>query len=201
MNQRKIHFLIAFVCVLSTGCSPRDFLTRRLAADLIEGSSGFKASQQFFLRTGMITNKDYVSPEYLVLQHRGWITGVNVPCTANVGPAPCWDVALTPIGVETFRGLIPSDMSSKQYFPIDIARCQLLSTTGIVRNGNLADVDFTWKWMPLNEVGAALVDGGVNFRSTVGFKHYDDGWRLVEGSGGKSGQGLDDALRDAQPAP
>jgi hypothetical protein len=201
MNQRKIHFLIAFVCVLSTGCSPRDFLTRRLAADLIEGSSGFKAPQQFFLRTGMITNKDYVSPEYLVLQHRGWITGVNVPCTANVGPAPCWDVALTPIGVETFRGLIPSDMSSKQYFPIDIARRQLLSTTGIVRNGNLADVDFTWKWMPLNEVGAALVDGGVNFRSTVGFKHYDDGWRLVEGSGGKSGQGLDDALRDAQPAP
>ena len=201
MNQRKIHFLIAFVCVLSTGCSPRDFLTRRLAADLIEGSSGFKASQQFFLRTGMITNKDYVSPEYLVFQHRGWITGVNVPCTANVGPAPCWDVALTPIGVETFRGLIPSDMSSKQYFPIDIARRQLLSTTGIVRNGNLADVDFTWKWMPLNEVGAALVDGGVNFRSTVGFKHYDDGWRLVEGSGGKSGQGLDDALRDAQPAP
>jgi hypothetical protein len=201
MNRRKTHLLIALICLLSAACSPRDFLTRRFAADLIESSPGFKAPQQFFLRTGMITNKDYSSPEYLVLQHRGWITGVNVPCTANVGPAPCWDVALTPIGVETFRGLIPSDMSSKQYFPIDIARRQLIGTTGIVRNGNLADVDFTWKWMPLNEVGAALVDGGVSYRCTVGFKHYDDGWRLVEGSGGKSGQGVDDALRDAQPAP
>ena len=200
MNRRRNHFLVALLCLLSTACSPRDFLTRRLAADLIETSPQFKAPQQFFLRTGMIANKDYISPEYLVLQHRGWITGVNIPCTANVGPAPCWDVALTPIGVETFRGLIPSDMSSKQYFPIDIVRRQLLGTSGIFRNGNLADVDFTWKWMPLNEVGAALVDGGVNFRSTVGFKHYDDGWRLVEG-GTKSGQGLDDALRDAQPAP
>ena len=31
--------------------------------------------------------------------------------------------------------------------------------------------------------------------STVGFKHYDDGWRMIEGSNQKNQLGLDDALK------
>ena len=110
-------------------------------------------------------------------------------------------MALTPIGVETFRTLIPSDGGATQRFTIPTARREFVGITGISRTGNLADVDFTWKWVPLNEVGAALVAGGVNFKSTVTFKSYDDGWRVVEGSPAKSNQGLDDALKDAEPAP
>lgn len=197
--SRRILFLA--VCLFSIGCSPRDFLTRRLTSELISGSAAFKTPQQLFLRTGVISNKDYLSPDYLVLQHRGWITGVSAPCEANISPPPCWEVALTPIGVETFRGLIPSDMSSKHYFPIETAHRLLLATTGIVKEGNHADVDFSWKWVPSNEVGAALVDSNTTFRSTVGLRHYDDGWRLIEGSSAKSGQTLDDALKDAEPVP
>lgn len=200
MGKQKLTVILA-ACLLCAGCSPRDFLTRRLAADLIAGSEAFKTQQQFFLRTGIVSNKEYLSPDYLVLQRRGWITGVTVPCTADVSPPPCWDVALTPIGVETFRSLIPSYVASKQYFPVTTAKRQLIAITGISRSDNLADVDFTWKWVPLNEVGAALVAGGVNFRSTVGFRHYDDGWRLIEGSAVRNNQGLDDALKDAEPIP
>lgn len=200
MGKQKFTLVLA-ACLLCAGCSPRDFLTRRLAADLIAGSEAFKTQQQFFLRTGIVSNKEYLSPDYLVLQRRGWITGVTVPCTADVSPPPCWDVALTPIGVETFRSLIPSYVASKQYFPVTTAKRQLIAITGISRSDNLADVDFTWKWVALNEVGAALVAGGVNFTSTVGFRHYDDGWRLIEGSTVKSNQGLDDALKDAEPIP
>src|SRR5260370_15954533 len=70
--MRKPSILV--VCVvgllLFSSCSPRDFLTRRLAADLIATSATFRAQRQLQLRTGVIANKDYLSPDYLVLQHR-----------------------------------------------------------------------------------------------------------------------------------
>jgi hypothetical protein len=199
MRNNRI-LLPLIVCLLAVACSPRDFLTRRLASALITRSEAFSAPQQFFLRIGVVSNKDYLGPEYLVLQRRGWITGAQVPCTANISPGPCWDVSLTPIGVDTLHDLIPPDAASKQYLPISTAKRQLLQITGISRNDNLADVEFTWKWAPLNEVGAAL-SPAVNYKSTVGFKHYDDGWRVLEGTSPKTNQTLEDALRDAVPAP
>lgn len=186
-------------CLLASACGPRNFLTRRLAGDLIAGTAAFKAPQQFFLRTGLVSNMEYTRPEYLVLQRRGWITGVTTRCTADVSPPPCWEVALTPIGVETFRDLIGGGGTPQQYFTINTARRQLIAVTGITKGGNLVDVDFVWKWNPSNEVGAALTQAGLEFKSTVAFRKYDDGWRVVEGSGFKTNQGLDDALKDAQP--
>ena len=187
--------------LLTTACSPRDFLTRRLASDLIAGSSTFKSPQQFWLRTGTVSNQDYNSPEYLVLQRRGWITGTEERCPADVAPPPCWNVSLTPVGVETFHDLIPASAANSQYFSVAVARRQLTGVNGISKNGSTAEVDFEWKWLPLNEVGAALYAGGVPYKSTVMFRQYDDGWRLTEGSAPKSNQGLDDALKNSEPAP
>jgi hypothetical protein len=192
---------IAVLCLTSVACSPRDFLTRRLASDLIASSANFKAPQQFFFHLGVISNKEYLSPEYLVLQRRGWVTGANAPCPPQITPPPCWEVALTPVGVETVQSLMPKDAANAQYFPVTTAQRQLIAVTGISRAGNSADVDFTWKWMPDNEVGAALVEGSLVYKSTVAFRHYDDGWRLVEGAPLKSNQGMDDALKDAEPTP
>ncbi len=192
---------IAVVCLVAVACSPRDFLTRRLAADLIAASPAFKTPQQFFFHLGIISNKEYLSPEYLVLQHRGWITGASVPCPPQIAPLPCWDVALTPVGVETVQPLIAKDAAASQYFPVTTAQRQLIGVTGISRAGNSADVDFTWKWMPVNEIGAALVGDSLVYKSTVSFRHYDDGWRLIEGAPAKSNQGMDDALKGAEPAP
>lgn len=189
------------VLAFTVGCSPRDFLTRRLAADLIASSDAFKSAQQFGLRTGLVSNKDYISPEYLVLQRRGWITGTADRCPVDVAPPPCWQVALTPMGVETFHDLIPSGAANGQYFSVPVARRQLSGITGISKSGVAADVDFVWKWVPLNEVGAALYAGGVQYKSTVGFRRYDDGWRILEGSAPKSDQGLDDALKNSEPSP
>ncbi|MGA9964973.1 MAG: hypothetical protein WBQ10_07200 [Terriglobales bacterium] len=200
MRNLRIAFALGFLFIIAA-CSPRDFLTRRLASDLIAASDTFKSTQQFFLRTGVISNKDYLSPEYLVLQRRGWITGASSPCPPDVSPPPCWEVVLTPIGVETFHDLIPTGAADAKFFGVPVARRQLIGITGISRNGNAADVDFLWKWVPLNEVGAALYVGGVQYKSTVGFRLYDDGWRIVEGSAPKSNQGLDDALKDSEPAP
>src|SRR5271156_1699271 len=113
--MRTLRILLALgLLLIASACSPRDFLTRRLASDLIASSETFKSTQQFFLRTGLISNKDYVSPEYLVLQRRGWVTGSVAPCPPEVAPAPCWQVALTPIGVETFHDLIPSGAVDSQ---------------------------------------------------------------------------------------
>lgn len=200
--MRLLRLLPVVVLLCLTACSPRDFLTRRLAAALIAGSDTFKTPQQFWMRTGIISNQDYVSPDYLVLQRRGWITGATVPCSPGVAPPPCWDVALTPLGVDTFRNLIPQNAPVSQYFSVQTARRELVAVTGISKNGNVADVDFRWKWVPLNDVGAALDAGGVEYVSTVIFKSYDDGWRVINGTvPAKSGEGLEDALKDATPGP
>ena len=202
--------LIAIALCLGVACSPRDFLTRRLARDLISGSEAFNATQLFLLRTGVVSNKQYLSPEYLVLQHRGWITGGTVPCAAdkdararavNRGGELCWDVALTPAGVETFRSLIPNNAEPAQYTSVPVARRVLVDISGISADVNVAEVDFTWKWLPLNEVGSALYPGDVPYNSTVTFKRYDDGWRVMKYGGGQVNQDLEDALRNALPAP
>ena len=82
---------------------------------------------------------------------------------------------------------------------IQAARREMLSISGISKAGNFADVEFIWHWVSLNQVGAALYDSGVRYRSTVAFRSFDDGWRVVEQSAAAS-QPLEDALRNAQPA-
>jgi len=198
MRKKSILALIGALCLAA--CSPRDFLTRRLATDLISSSDSFKAPQQFVLQTGVVSNKDYASPEYLVLQHHGWISATTAPCPAGLAP-PCWDILLTPMGVETVRALIPPEEADKPSLSIPVARRALVAVTGISKQSSVADVDFTWKWVPLNEVGAALYSGTLHYNSTVGFREYDDGWRMITSqSNPRPGQSLDDALKNGEPA-
>lgn len=192
-------FFLLTVLAILTSCSPRDFLTRRLATDLIAGSDAFKTPQQFVLQTGVVPNKDYVSPEYLTLQHRGWISASTTACPAGVEP-PCWQLLLTPSGVDSVRTLVSADEATKSAIALPVARREFVGVIGISKQGNLADVDFTWKWAPLNEIGAALYSGDVRYKSTVGFRDYDDGWRIVQ-SAPRSGQTMDEALKNAEPAP
>jgi hypothetical protein len=197
MRIRKIALFAVLLCLLPA-CSPRDFLTRRLAADLISASDDFKTPQMFWLTTGVVSNKDFSSPESMVLQRRGWIIGNEHSCPAGVEPPPCWDVMLSPLGVDTIRPLIANGSSGSGAIAIQVARRELLAIAGISKSGGLADVEFTWRWISLNKVGAALYDGGVRYRSTVGFRSYDDGWRVVNGAV-RSNQTLDQALRNAEP--
>ena len=190
--------LLAALFCLSLSCSPRDFLTRRLASDLISASEAFKAPQLFWLKTGIVSNKDFSSPESLVLQRRGWIMGTEQKCLEGIDPPPCWDVLLTPLGVDTIRPLISRALPDNGPIGIQVARRELVTISGISKAGNFADVEFTWRWVSLNQVGAALYDSGVHYRSTVGFRGYDDGWRVVE-QNVPNNQSLDDALRNAQP--
>src|ERR1700733_9851002 len=145
--MRKLSLLLlASILCFTAACSPRDFLTRRLAADLIAGSDAFRSPQQVWLRTGVVSNKDYLSPEYLVLERHGWISGSSAPCPPDVNPAPCWDVTLTPNGVNIFRDLIPADAVTSQYFNVQAARRELLDVSGISKSDELAEVEFRWKW-------------------------------------------------------
>ncbi len=190
-----------FLLILSIGftfaCSPRDFLTRRLAADLISASDGFKTPQTFWLTTGIVSNKDFTSPESMVLQRRGWIVGNDAKCPAGVEPPPCRDVVLSPLGVDTIRPLIASGSSGNGPIAIQVAKRDLVAITGISKAGNFADVEFTWRWVALNKVGEALYDSGVHYRSTVAFRSYDDGWRVVTSSP-RDNQPLDEALRNSE---
>ena len=190
--------VLCVVCpLLFSSCSPRDFLTRRLAADLIANSTTFRAPQQFDFSTGVISNQDYLSPKYVALQHRGWISGAVARCPPTLA-SPCWDVTLTPSGVDTFQSLLAPGDAEKQSFSVPVARRELVAITGIAKQGNTADVEFTWKWTPLNEVGAAIYSGDVHFRSTTSFRSYDDGWRVVEGTS-HTGEPLDEAIKKAEP--
>ena len=183
--------------LLLTSCSPRDFLTRRLAFDLISTSSTFNAPQPFTLQTGVISDKDYLASASLVLQRHGWISASNVPCPSGLAPPPCWDLQLSPSGVETIRALVAPD-ETRSSFTIPVARRELISIDGVSSQGSLGDVDFTWRWVPLNEIGAALYSADPRYRSTVGFRKYDDGWRVLE-STTPSGQTLPQALKASDP--
>ena len=200
MRKRFIFALCLVVAGSLSACSPRDLLTRRLAADLIEGSDAFRTAQSLFVHTGIVSNKDYLSPESLVLQHHGWISATTAPCPPAIVPPPCWDVVLTPSGVETVRPLLVPAEEGKPSFSVPVARRELVAITGVSKQGNVADVDFIWRWQPANEVGSALYSSDLRYHSTVGFRDYDDGWRVVP-SVSHSGQTLDDALRNAELAP
>ena len=199
-RMRKNLISCLAVTLLLTSCSPREILSLRLAADLIAASDAFKITQQYTLQTGVLANKDYVSPEYLILQHHGWISATSAACAQGLGPPPCWEVILTPSGVETVRSVVSPDEPAKTTFAIPVAKRQLVAVTGISKQGIVADIDFSWKWVPLNEIGAALYSGDVRYRSTVRFREYDDGWRIVA-STPQPPQTLDDALKNAEPAP
>lgn len=191
-----IFLCLSFLCTMP-GCSPRDFLTRRLATDLISRSDAFREPQAFLLVTGFVSNKDFNSPESLVLQRRGWIIGTEAKrCPEGLEPAPCWDVQLTPVGVEAIRPLITNGTENEP-LALRVARRKLIAITGISKAGNFADVEFTWQWVPLNPVGAALYDAGVSYRSTVQFRDYDDGWRLMSAKT-HGNQTLEDALRSSE---
>ncbi|MBZ5688899.1 MAG: hypothetical protein LAP86_28145 [Acidobacteriia bacterium] len=200
MPRIRIRFTITLAALLLTSCSPRDFLTRRLATDLISASSELRTPQRFVLQTGILSSKDYPSPEYLVLQHHGWISANSAPCPRDLTPPPCWDLLLTPSGVDAVRAAMPPDQSGGSLLAVPVARREVVAVDGIVKQGNSADVDFTWRWVPLNEIGAALYSGDVHYKSVVGFHNYDDGWRMIEGVP-RSGQSIDDALKSAEPIP
>jgi hypothetical protein len=200
MLKRRIQLTIVFTILLQTACSPRDFLTRRFASDLISASASFKSSQRFLLQTGVLSSKDYPSPEYLVLQHHGWISANSATCPRDLTPPPCWDILLTPAGVDAIRSALNPNQTAGSQFPIPVARRALVAVTGIAKQGNSGDAEFTWKWVPLNEIGAALYSGDVHYKSVVGFRDYDDGWRMTEGAP-RSGQSIEDALKNAEPIP
>jgi hypothetical protein len=198
--MRKKSILLLLGAMLLSSCSPRDFLTRRLAADLISASDAFKTPQQYILQTGIISSKDYASSESLVLQNHGWISATSVACPPGLTPPPCWDVLLTPSGVDTIRTLLSAEATSRSSFAIAVGRREFVAVTGIAKQNNVAEVDFTWRWIPLNEIGAALYSSHLQYNSTVGFRDYDDGWRIVQ-TVPHSPQTLDDALKNAEPAP
>lgn len=199
MVRLKPHLAVLILFFFLIACSARDFLTRRLATDLILTSRGLKNPQQLLLRTGVVTGNDYPSPEYLVLQNHGWISANTVPCPAGLTPSPCWNIVLSPAGVELIRSVLPGGGArSTMSFPV--ARRELLAVTGITEQGSAADVEFDWKWDPLNEIGEALYSRDLRYRSVVGFRKYDDGWRLVE-TMVRSGQSMDEALKNAELTP
>jgi hypothetical protein len=200
MRRKRITLAIILTTLLLVSCSPRDFLTRRLATDLISASSQLKTPQRFVLQTGVLSSKNYPSPEYLVLEHHGWISANSTPCPRDLTPPPCWDLILTPSGVDAVRAAMPTDQPASSLLTIPLARRELVVVNGIAKQGNTADVDFTWRWFPLNEIGAALYSGGVHYKSVVGFRNYDDGWRMTEAVP-RSGQSIDDALKNAEPIP
>jgi hypothetical protein len=99
--------------------------------------------------------------------------------------------------VDTVRPLIANAAPDNNTIAIQSARRELVGISGISKAGNFADVEFIWHWVALNQVGAALYDSGVHYRSTVGFRKFDDGWKIIEQTA-PANQSLEDALRSAQ---
>jgi len=184
--MRGLHI---FLCC---GLLSRSLFAARLshaasAADLIAGSEGFRDAQQFWLRTGIMSNKtifpglpgtraprlDFRIKHRLPFRHQS---------------APCWDVALTPNGVNIFHDLI---LRMPELHNISVCS-GAKRTAGSDRHKpkrSAGGSGFSLEVDPAECRGAALYNENVEYISTAGFRQYDDGWRLIEGSAAKSYQG------------
>jgi hypothetical protein len=96
------------------------------------------------------------------------------------------------------QSLIAPGDAEKQSFTIPAARRELIAITGIAKQGNTAEVEFIWRWLPANEVGAALYPTSIHYHSKTILNDYDDGWRIVQ-SNSNPAQPLDEALKKAEP--
>ena len=152
------------------------------------------------MQTGIVSSNEYPSAEFLVLQQHGWMNASNTRCPAGIAPPPCWELELSPSGVDAVGMLISGDDASKPSFSIPVARHELIGIDRISKQGNVAEVDFGWRWTPLNEIGAALYSSGRRYQSTVGFRKYDDGWHVVESTPHQE-QSLTDALKNSELTP
>jgi hypothetical protein len=78
------------------------------------------------LQVGIVSNQSYVSPETLVFEHHGWISATPARCSAGLAPPPCWDILLTPSGVDTIRPLVPSEQADRSSLEFPVARRELV---------------------------------------------------------------------------
>lgn len=96
------------------------------------------------------------------------------------------------------RTLVSPEEARRSAVSVPAATRELVEVTGISKQGNQAEVEFVWRWLPLNEIGAAFYAGETHYRSETVFRNYDDGWRVVETSS-PQGQFLEGALKNAVP--
>jgi len=87
----------------------------------------------FWLRTGIVSNKEFSSPDSLVLQRRGWIIGSEQKkCPAGMDPPPCWMYA-HPLGVDTVKPLIGGSLPDNGPIAIEVAHRELAAITASAR--------------------------------------------------------------------
>jgi hypothetical protein len=135
------------------------------------------------MTTGIISNKDYLSSEPIC---NSSIMDGSPPTAPTVPPTSphlrAGKSCVNPAGVDTFHGLIAAADADKSSFRIPAARRELIAVTGISKMGRVADVEFTWRWIPSERSRARLSIPPTSTtarQSTAGFREYDDGWRLV----------------------
>jgi len=147
---------------------PPHFLTRRLAADLIAASDTFAAPQQFQLHTGIISNRTIsrrnLSCSSIVAGYRPPKPLVSCSCPA----------ALLGYHAHPFR----RGYFSKSHRPRRRRETILQHPRRPPRTrrhhrhrqtSQPCDVEFTWRWIPMNEVGAALYSADLHYQSTASF--------------------------------
>ena len=126
---------------LLASCSPRDFLTRRLATDLIAASDDSRPRSSSPCRPEPSPTKTTCRPEYLVLQQHGWISATKAPCSPGLAAAL---LGRSADAIRSGHGPRPGSRqeADKALLFIPVAKRELLGVTGISKQGNAADVDF-----------------------------------------------------------
>ena len=197
-HDRKLPSSLLLVGI-TVACSPRDFLTRRLATDLIAGSDSFKTHPAILAANGRDLQQRLhfarirdLAPARLDHGQRRCLSSRNC-CSAVLGH-----------GDHSAGSGRPARLGFRDRSQFSIH--QRASGTERTAGGHghsqgrksWADVDFLWRWAAVNEVGAALYARNYRVQLHVGFVHYDDGWRVIEGGGLKGSQSLSEALKNAR---
>jgi hypothetical protein len=153
--------LAVFCSACSRGLTRSDAAEKLSRSDLFSKTVTFEYTKYLAYRRGANSAGDF----FRALNYLGY--------TDEKG-------GLTEKGISEKKNWIPSSMSED--YEVPLATRELLEITGIGElqgeTGAFVEVQYTWKWSPVNEVGTLMkLDEKTNAGSAA-FRRFDDGWRL-----------------------
>jgi hypothetical protein len=180
-----LFLLYLFIILALTGCTNAKELNRVRAADIIQSSGSFQESRKLPIATGGFCGslekfqQNDNKNAYIVLKSLGLVELTNDGDWPECGGRT--KVSFSDKGRVESKSwtLVESHPGTNDYWDIDIADREIVEITGITQGKEgEAKVEFTWKWVPANEIGKRLLIVNNVFRTAIQFQLYDDGWRV-----------------------
>lgn len=158
---------------LLVACAGTRHLSRDRAAEILGGAPFF--SEGYREIEVVVGPRAVFEPgemeEYQVLEKLGLVSIGRSELVSTI--------EVTKLGRERVsRSQATASELHKRYF-FRVAQRKLVTVTGVATGEQgQAQVEFTWTWKPINEIGRSLRADATTYQAMTRFRLFDDGWRI-----------------------